>query len=471
VQLEINAPIPYMLPPKRAVEMGSPKRRGSALLATLCLAGVLSLSVSGYLAVCYRSLVVSNREINASHSIELAEIGMDEALWALNNSFDATWVSLDATTKIKTMTDPAVPYHPPYPDPGSVPFSYDNGATGYVVVQVKDYATSKPVITAAGSVTLADRTRITRTLQAPALRAQVFKNAIGATGILTFNSGGLVDGYDSSDILHPNYDPANPLFSAVVSGANVDLGTATVYGFAATNGTVLQGSPAVTGIFHGSGIDPARVSTSATLPLFDVISQSGTPSFDPVAPHSSQLTNSEILGDGGYQYDSINLSDGATLTINGIVVLKITNSVHTSGSGQIVINSGGSLLMQIDEHDGQGLYLSGAGIDNRTGSASRLSIVVGSGYAGTNPPTSVLDLAPVDYHTNFFGTIYLPSDAITIASDTVIFGALVGKNITFTGAAPAVHYDGALRKTDVTNILGFSPPFALDKLREVANLP
>ena len=66
-----------MFSPRRATNGGTGKKQGSALLATLCLAGVLSLSVSGYLAVCYRSLVVSNREINASHSIELAEMGMD----------------------------------------------------------------------------------------------------------------------------------------------------------------------------------------------------------------------------------------------------------------------------------------------------------------------------------------------------------------------------------------------------------
>ena len=435
------------------------KRRGSALLATLCFAGVLSLAVAGYLAVCYRSLVVSNREINSSHSIELAEIGMDEALWALNNGFDASWV-FAAGNATKTLTDPEFPSHPPYPDPSSVPFTYDNGAKGSVLVKVESYLSANPVITVSGSMTLADGSIITRRLRSNAKPAQLFTNAIGAIDSVTFAAGGLVDSYDSSYIPHPTYDPANPTFTSVVSGTNVDLGSAAIYGFAATKGTMLQNQPGakVTGTISGTGIDLSRVSQSARQPVFDVVSPSVTPSFDPIT-HLSQLTNTMTLTSGAYQFDSIDLPDGAELRIQSDVVLKVTNSVRTTGSGRIFIDdsTNASLELQIDENDGHGLILQGDGIVNPSGQAQKVSILVGRNYTGD--AASSIDMAG-----NFYGSIYLPNDTLTVANNPAMYGAMVAKNIMFTGSAPQFHYDAALRGI---SFAGVSTPFALVQLREL----
>lgn len=438
--------------------MSLAREQGSALLATLCFAAVLSLSLSSYLAVCYRSLVLSNRGVQSTHGIELAEVGMEEALWALNNpgAFDGTWsysTPLGVPTATKTIT------------PG---FLYENGATGQVQVTVSNYnktitdftPTVTPLIsiTAVGTVTLADAsTTIQRTLTSDAKPAQLFTNAVGASGALAFTAAGLVDSYTTTDPLNPAAYAYG--FSAVTAGATVDLFDASVHGFVATKSPATlqnQSLATVTGTVSGTGIDPSRVSMSANQPIMDTINQTATPSYDPVT-HDAELTNSETLYAGSYQYDSIKLSDGAVLTITGIVVLKVTNAVQTSGTGQIVITNSGSLLLQIDEGGGQGLNLQGAGIINQTRVPRNLSVVLGGNYLGPTP-TSVIDVS-----NDFYGSIYLPNDVISVGSNSTIFGALVARNITFTGAAPRIHFDPTLQQV---GIAGIATPFALVQLHE-----
>ena len=98
--------------------------RGSALLAALCFATVLALALASNITVCYRSMQLSSRNMNSGHSVELAETGMEEALWALNKSDWSNNWTLVGSTATKTLTG----------------FTYDNsGVTGSVNLTVTNY--------------------------------------------------------------------------------------------------------------------------------------------------------------------------------------------------------------------------------------------------------------------------------------------------------------------------------------------
>ena len=434
------------------------RSRGSALLATLCFAAVLSLSLSSYLAVCYRSLVLSNRSIHSSHSIELAEVGMEEALWALNNTggFDGTWSHPIAADATKTLSG----------------FMYENGATGQVTVTVADYATPAPKITAIGRITLGDHTTIMRILQSYARPAPLFTKAIGATGNLAFDFGGTVDSYNSAIGGYSPTDPAHLTAAnsaAVISAPDVTLGATTqIYGFAVTNSpTVMDPNPFLSasgakliGPDSAVAIDPSRRRTNFSLPIYDPVDPPGGSSIPAVT------TSTTLSSAGVYRVDSINLTTdsvnpliGAELLITAPVVLVVSNSVQTSGLGQITIRGAGSLELQIEENDGYGLVLQGAGIVNETALPQNLSVIVGGSYGGN--PTSSIDVT-----NDFYGSIYLPHDAVTIGNNTTIFGALIAKTISFTGASPSFHYDSAFQNISITYI---NAPFTLTQLRELSS--
>lgn len=445
--------------------------RGSALLATLCFAGVLSIAVAGYLAVSYRSFAVSNRELNNSHCIELAEIGMDDALWALNNGFDASWVPLSGNLS-KTLMDS----HPPFPDPSSAPFAYENGSKGQVVI---NYNPATKSVMAIGVLTLSDGTIIRRGLGSVAQPGQLFTNAIGASVSLAFANGGLVDSFDSTVSGYSAPDPAHLTSAnsaAVIAAPTINLGIAQVYGFAATNPpTVPEPTPFLFGggakvigpsSATGTTIDPTRRSTNPS-----------QPSANPVQPSAGSpltITGSTLLDSPGvYQLDSIDLPDGVVVTITQPVVLKVHNSVRTTGTGRIVVAGAGTLELQIDEYDGYGLNLQGAGIDNQTLLPRNVSILVGRSYSGnaisnidvdTSTYTDILHPFYDSVSKAFYGSIYLPNDTISVANDSKIFGAMVGASVTFNGFNPEVHYDSALHKT---NIVDLATPYTLVQLHEL----
>ncbi len=432
----------------KAAALRPSKQRGSALLATLCFAAVLSLSLSSYLAVCYRSLVLSNRSLHSSHTMELAEMGMEQALWSLNTTggFDGTWNHPIGTTALKTFSG----------------FVYENGAVGQVAVKIENYLTT-PAITVVGSITLADHTVIARTLQSDARPAPLFTKAVGALNSLTFNFGGLVDSYNSTLATYTPTDPAHLTAlnsAAVLSAPTINVGTAQIYGFAVTNApTVPEPTPflyqtgaKVIGPDSVAAVDSSRRITNPVLPQYDVSDPAG-------GTYRGTLSGSDVLATAGvYRYDAINLADDTELVITAPVILKVANSVQTSGTGKITVTGAGSLELQIDENDGQGLVLQGAGIVNETQLPRNVSVIVGGNYTGT--PTSSIDVT-----NNFYGTVYLPNDTLTVGSNSNIFGALLAKDIIFSGPAPALHYDSALQNVSIADI---NAPFTLVQLREVS---
>ena len=60
--------------------------RGAAMLAALCLAMVFAISLSSYIALCFTSLAMSTRNVVNDHCLELAESGVEQALYASNGN-------------------------------------------------------------------------------------------------------------------------------------------------------------------------------------------------------------------------------------------------------------------------------------------------------------------------------------------------------------------------------------------------
>ena len=88
---------------------------GAALLAALCFSTILAISLASYLTLCYRTLELSSRSMQNTQAVELAETGMEEAIWALNKNDWSLW-TIAGTTATRTITG----------------FTFDNHVTGSV---------------------------------------------------------------------------------------------------------------------------------------------------------------------------------------------------------------------------------------------------------------------------------------------------------------------------------------------------
>ena len=418
--------------------------RGAALLAALCFATVLAIALGSYLTVCYRSLALSTRTLNGSQSVQLAEAGLEDMLWALNKNDWSSW-TISGTTATRNISG----------------FSFNGGVTGSIKLTVTNYDGSSGTRTATvtGTTTQADGTTINRTLYSTSARAAFLLNAVAATtGKVKFKSAGSADSYDST---LGDYTSQTSGYSAVISSGSTSTSSATVQ---LTNAqikgyvTTLETGPSYSSSAKLIGpttpgttkIDTARISTSPYQPLFDEVVPTGA--------GSSLPSGSATIGTAGassatiYYGSNLVLSGAEVLTVDGPAVIVLTGDINISSSAKVRVTTNGSLRI----HFGGDLTINGNGMQNDTKLPKNLILI-----STTNP----YDTYGMATNTPFYGVIYTPVSSLTVSNSQTIYGAIVAKAVTFS-ASPVIHYDISLRNTVIG---GVDTPFAVADWRESGN--
>ena len=447
-------------------------QRGSVVLVALCLTIVLGVVVVGYVTVCARTMEMSNRSFCTTSSVQLAEIGMEEALWSLNQALTNpayTWSEWDSPTTssgIWTITKTRTG------------FLTNNGIQGRVNIRIDNYnidqGTNPPQsytlplkITVNGISLMPDGITIDKQLVATVKPAALFSNAVGAVDPIpdpsvyfasSSSPGGTVDSYDSTPTAPNNgiytpypyvVDPSmvNRSDRAIISGSRLTIKNAIILGYATTansTGAVSFASGTVTSLTPTGDtstsppIDYSRISNNANQYAFDIV--------PPVGPNGGLLfggavTGIQTIGTGAttpsIYYDGsngINLSGNDTLTIDGPVIIFISNDLKIAGgsSASIVLTANGSAQIYVAGN----LDIEGLGIDNRTKRPRKLAI-----FCSGNPPSTA---QVINTATPFYGAVYTPNSPLVVNSNLTVYGALVGQSVTFNGI-PTIHYDLDLR--------------------------
>lgn len=461
--------------------------RASVTLVTLCLMTALGIALGSYLALCSRSAQFGARSVSIDQAQQLAQTGLEEALWALNqNSWagsgpegSTAWTTSGAN---RTAT---LSYTLPTP----------NG-TGQVVLTIANYASTGPTwpsITAAATVTLPSGQAFSKTLQATTGPAPLFANAIASSeSYVSFADSGTVDSWNSN----PDNDSSTAMvpysfttgtasnYTAVVAGRTngtygVVLTKATVYGYVATFGLPVtystSGSPApkVLGPTTAAAvnIDSARIGKSAFVPDSSVFT---------VAPPTS-FSNGGLFGDLLALVNSLNLvtlgstasfkrtgdyvvSGGllgaANLTINGNVKFVIDGDFKIvdgllGAKGKITINPGASLEIFVTGD----ITIDADGFDNKTNEPKNLAIYCTA--TGSSPAITYTS------GRSFCGVIYSENRPIDIQENGPFYGALLSRGyVRFSGGAtnPIFHYDSALRNVKFP---GITTPYILKRITEL----
>ena len=410
--------------------------------------------MSSYITLCYRTLELSNRTVHGTRSIELAETGMEEALWALNQT-NYTWSgwTISGTTATKTLTG----------------FSYENGATGEIRVTIESYNGTAGTrrVTATGITHVPNAADISRTLTSTSVPAPLFVNAIAATnGTVTFSNGGTADSYDSS---LGTYGDQTPTYSAVVasaapatSSATVQLVNAQIKGYSTS---LYSGGPSYSTSARLYGpltpgttrIDASRISSSPYQPIFAIktVSGTGTTLANPALNSTTTIGSPTDTVPAIYYCTGLDLRGTTKITVNGPVQLVVSGSFYIGlygGTPSFEITPNGTL----EVFAAGDIAIYGSGINNLTLNPQRLAIY------GTNTLTVPDMHTAVPYH----GVIYTPNGNFTVAANSVIYGALVAKKVSFTGSAPAMHYDLRLRQTVFR---GIETPYGIYDWRESTN--
>ncbi|MEX2044384.1 MAG: hypothetical protein WD941_03460, partial [Opitutus sp.] len=167
---------------------GRRRRRGSAVITVLVLASVTAVIASSFLFRSSQEARLASRSYYQSAALNLAEAGVEEALYAINTNTvddDNGWELVSGTTADYTR---AITSGIPFPQ-----------GTGGIYIRIDDASGTTPAITALGVVEIPQQPRIVKQLRVGGSGPmRLFGNGIVAKGTVTFSGSADIDSYDSS---------------------------------------------------------------------------------------------------------------------------------------------------------------------------------------------------------------------------------------------------------------------------------
>lgn len=465
-----------------AIRVGRRREAGSVTLASLCLLSVLCIALSTYLSLCRQSTNLSTRSLHQEEARELAQVGIEEALWALNQNQWTTSGPNGASTWTTTGSNCSVTLS--YSLPGQ-------NASGQVTLSVTNYNSAGPTwpsISSAATLTLPSGQTFTSTLQASTEPAPLFGNAIASSeSYVSFVAAGTVDSWNSD----PDNNPATPAVpysftagspanhNAVIAAEGngtfgVVLTQATVRGYVTTFGLPISystsGSPVgrVVGPVTATGVnvDAARLGKSAFVPtiVFAVnLPATNGPNFGGLINNALALVAALLLPSptanvyktsGNLDILGIPLL-APSLTIDRPLKLIVNGSLNISGLGRITVTPSGSLELFVTGD----VNIAGNGLINQTQDPKKLALFC----------TSSSTANALEYNTSadFCGVIYCENKPIDIRRNATFYGALLSRQyVRFSNSAtaPVFHYDTALRKVRFSQV---STPYLVHRVMEI----
>jgi Tfp pilus assembly protein PilX len=433
---------------------GRNRQRGSLLVVTMLFATLLVVALSTYVALNTHSLKMANRSFYATEAMNMAESGLEEAVWSFNQAnlgsttaWDGWTIVGDAATR--TFSN----------------FVLGAGATGSVKVYVDHYnpaPTVQPIVVAKSTVTLPNNGgSVSKYVEIKMKRRTYFAAGLVAKNNIYFSGNtASVDSWISD----PDNDDATPAigYSAgikrdkgSVGGASVTstlvLGNADIFGTAAVGGSstaaITVGSNGRVGPFStANGVkDPASVATDFSTNLETI---------------SNPVTGTTIASLGA----TIGTTGTATiwrtptisnsLTVYGDVTMILTagagvDAIDITGSEGITLAAGATLTIYTEGD----VKLAGNGLLNNNDDPSTFQIW------GTSTSSFSQDIQ-IAGNGALKGIVYAPNGHVKINGNGDVMGAVVGKEITVVGNA-AFHYDESLADW------GKNTPFGIYKWREL----
>lgn len=467
-------------------------QRGSALLVTLLIITAVMFVLGSYLNVVQQNLRASNRSYHATAAMNVAEAGLEEAMWSMsqmrkgNGTAFKDW-TIKGTTAYGTFSG----------------FQLGTTTADEVKVFISDYTlatSSTPTIVARATLRMATESapiekwvevKLKRSPSAP--RGLVSKYTISFSG-----QNATVDSWNSD----PDKDPTTAPLAYGDATKNdrgfvgspykfkldtVNISNANIWGFVATyNDSDLENNVGPNGFIKGDDtpddvkIDPTRVSTDFSADLPDIpapagswmnVNDLGSVKDDLTLPRAGDKVSTDpVTKETKYYYtamgiqmnnEQLSVTYNATRPVNDVVLIVPTESIDIGGgSGAVNIATGASLSI----YAGGDVKIAGNGVANGTPAkvGDPLTAVTaqqpikfqlyGTASDSDKNPTTASQKIAIAGNGALSGVIYAPNADLTINGNGDVLGSAVANIIKLTGNA-LFHYDESLSEGDVSGRL------------------
>jgi hypothetical protein len=454
------------------------RKRGSLLIVAMILAAVIGISLASYIQLGRSSLNISNRALYNNAAMNLAENGLEEAMYSINQYVASStynwagWTNSGGADAWRTL-------------PATGTYTFDQGVTGTVRVYIYGYKGTAPKVVARATVTLGggNSAPIEKWVEIQLRKTSKFANGLVAKQQIRFNgNNATVDSWNSdpdknaataavpysSGVRHDN----GSVGSVSVSVDSILVQNADIWGYASTGGALPAVGP--------NGLVGPFGTASGTMDMNRVATDFAA-DFDPVtAPATAgyalgSVTNTLSLprsgdtaaGDGKFYYTASEISfNNKTLSIQKRavgdpapeVVIKLTNTLDSinigGGSGALNIETGAKLEIYAPGD----IRIAGNGIMNGGTTAATSNQPANLQIWGTK--TSGVQSIQIAGNGALSAVVYAPQGSVTINGNGDVMGSVVANDITLVGNA-AFHYDESLAD------FGGNNPFRVSVWREL----
>lgn len=459
----------------KAMSRPAPSQRGSLLIVAMIITAVIGISLASYIRLGVQSQKVSNRALYNNAAINLAENGLEEAMYAINKLVADETYAWPGWTNDGTAADSDAWRRFPS---SSGTYTYDQNTTGYVRVYVYNYkGVNSPVIVARSTVTLGGTTAapIEKWIEVALRRTSKFANGLVAKDTILFQGNTASVNSWNSDPDNNDATAAIPYSNSVkndngsvgsisVSSDAVSVQNADIWGYASTGGSLPQVGP--NGLVGSYG-PPA---TKAGVMDMSRVSTDFSADFDPVAMPAlttsiGGISATTSLGTAGtattVTCTAISLAGSDQLNIVGDVTLLITASagfdaISIAGNAGINIAAGSSLVIYTEGD----IDIGGNGVANGGTTTTSANQPKNFQIWGTSTSTSSDQNISIKGNGVLSGVVYAPNGSVSIVGNGDVMGSVVAEDITVTGSA-AFHYDESLGN------FGGENPFRVSSWKEL----
>lgn len=448
-------------------------RRAGLLITALILTAVIGIALASYLKLSAQMLRMSQRNVYLTAAVDLAEIGLEHGLWALNAAVEekpGAWSGWEIEGGNASRSFDG--------------FAYGGGVNGRVNVLVANYNSSGGSVVSRARITLHDGQVVEKWMRVTLAGRSLFSFGLLARDKISAAGGAEFDSWVSD----PDNDDSTPPvpWSASVARSNIIIAAASTASSAVTlrPSAVVYGKVAVGtnsgasvtyGAQSGAGNNAAaglyqdwgtKVGQKGAMPSGshpytapDALITGITASFETAdVPKGATLAgnyvlprsvsgppyylSTESIGTTGattiLQMSKFTVEGAATVTIKGDVTLILTptcvETFKVTASGKIALENGATLKIYTPGN----IDISGAGVVNPS---APKSVQIWS----TRPPGSLGQTINLGGSGNYSGIIYAPDAALSIPGGTNVFGAAVVYSASLTGSGK-FHFDESLKK-------------------------
>lgn len=399
-------------------------QHGSVLIAVIIITSLISIVMSSFLTLTDQQVKQANKAFYYNACLDLAESGIEDAIWAINNDDYSEWAT-NGTNYWKQIDN----------------FSL-NGATSVQIRVMLTNLTTIPTIISEGQIDLPGKDQVSKQIKVQLSPRSKFPNGLTAKNTITFSGGNAdVDAYDS-DISSLAGNRLDEGTVATVSALNdsVNISNASIFGYIATGGSPpdigpngkVYGADRVTEVefMNNSSyfVDTDRITNDFSANFEDIL----MPAISTAPLPSTNTTIGDATGVTieAYEVSDLNIRASDTLTIVGPVVLIVTDDVDVKG--EIVIDQAkGSLEMYVADD----ITVTGNGIVNLPTSPGNSPLpnkllIYGTAAAGDG---QIFKLAG---NGALVGGVYAPHAAVELkggGSSGIMYGAVLAEQIKITG--------------------------------------